>query len=154
LGQFDGPLDNISGGGSFQVADFAHLGYSGPLIFNHLYVEDNVRIGRFVGAASFNSSVIFNGGILSLSDSNHGRIPAAFLELGINQEVVFRGTMIVGNRRISNLAAVHPCSVNERLHRTTRLVSFVALCQDVPGQALLHARPIEKGARGVGRKSV
>jgi hypothetical protein len=104
LGHFNGPLDNISGGGSFQVAHFNYLSYSGPLIFNHLYVENTVRIGRFVGSASFNSSVIFNGGILHLEDSNHGRIPAAFLELGIKQEVVFRGTQIVGNRRISNLA--------------------------------------------------
>ena len=104
LGQFNGPLDNLSGGGSFQVADFSNLGFSGPLIFNHLYVENNVRIGRFIGAASFNHGVIFNGGILNLSDSSHHRIPAAFLELRNLQEVVFRGTMIVSNRRISNLA--------------------------------------------------
>jgi hypothetical protein len=117
-GQWNGPIDNLSVGGAYQVADFNALSYSGPLIFRNLYCENCVRIGRFVNTASFGASVMFDGGIIKVGDSAHGHIPPALIVAGGAQTIEFRGTSFALNRRISNLV-YSSATVNLRLDGVT-----------------------------------
>ena len=58
-GRLDGPIDNVSGGWSYQFADIASLGWSGVLHFKNIYFEAQIKFGRLGGNSTFNAPIVF-----------------------------------------------------------------------------------------------
>ena len=103
-GEFVGPWDNIGGGGSYQSFDFQNMGFCGPLIISNHYFEGQTRIGNFIAAQSFSSTVRFNGGKFHLANTNNV-IPSSYIGTGQFTYLTLHGVEISGAPRITNLVA-------------------------------------------------
>lgn len=101
-GEIVGPLDNISGGGSYQLFDFQALSISGPLNISNLYCENQVRIGNFIGGTSFPAKVNFLGGLIDLQNVNN-ILPASLITNGNFGHITFDGTTVLTAFRIANI---------------------------------------------------
>lgn len=102
-GEWNGPLDNLSGGGGYQFFDFRAMGYSGPLTIRNIYAENQVRIGNFIAGGSYGAKVDFLGGVINLGESMHGQIPASYMS-AVGVSVEFNGTAFNTAQRVANLS--------------------------------------------------
>ena len=101
-GELAGPIENITGGASYQTFLIAAGGYSGPITVRNLYYEDQVRLGR-VGTSSttaFPATFTCEGCLLQSAPELHGVLPSAVLETDANQTVVIRNSLIRNYSRI------------------------------------------------------
>ena len=101
-GELAGPIENITGGASYQTFLIAAGGYSGPITVRNLYYENQVRLGR-VGTSSttpFPATFSCEGCLLEAVPELHGALPSAVLETDANQTVVFRNSFIRNYSRI------------------------------------------------------
>lgn len=101
-GEIVGPIDNISGGGSYQFFDFSNMGFSGPLLINNLYCENQIRIGNFVGNSAFSCNVILRGGNINLGNTQ-SLIPDSYITSGSFGYIILENVDINGGLRIGNL---------------------------------------------------
>lgn len=102
-GILGGPIDNCSGGASYQIFDIGMS--SGPLVINQLYCESTVRLGTLMAGSPVGSSVVFTGGLIDLQDGVQNFIPPSILTSTSYTSITFIGTTWVGHSRISTLAA-------------------------------------------------
>ncbi len=104
-GVLGGPLENISGGVSYQLLDLDVGSYAQPITVKSFYCEAQVRIGRIApSGVTSNTPVVFeciNFGIQSAEKY----IPAALVECGAGQHVSFRCCLLGTGRRITNLVS-------------------------------------------------
>ncbi len=98
-GQWAGLISNFAGDELYQLFDFPTMGYAGPQIFDGVYCEDCVRIGNF--GSNGGQAAVFRGGNINLNETSHGQIPACFIS-GSGAQIIFDGTEIVANGRLSN----------------------------------------------------
>jgi hypothetical protein len=101
-GELSGPIENITGGASYQTFLIAAGGYSGPITVKNLYYEFQARLGR-VGTTSttpFPAAFSCEGCLLESVPELHGVLPSAVLETDANQTVVFRNSFIRNYSRI------------------------------------------------------
>jgi hypothetical protein len=102
IGTLGGPIDNVSGGRSYQLMDIA-ASRSLPITVSHLYVEAQSRIGSCSVNSGFNNPVIFQSCIFDFNESLLGASPAALLECGMRSAVRFVGCTFHQARRIMHL---------------------------------------------------
>lgn len=100
-GQLGGIIDNCSGG---EVYNHFNITMTWPLYINNMYTENSVRIGNFVAGSFGISTVVFAAGQFDLQDSLHGQIPASLITSSIYGSIIFQGTTINSNSRVSNWA--------------------------------------------------
>lgn len=79
-GRLDGPIDNVSGGVSYQLVEIGALTSSGPLRFRHIYFEAQVRFGTLGTAAASNCPVVLEGCTVG-TWSDFGHSPGSFIQL-------------------------------------------------------------------------
>lgn len=105
VGVFGGPIENISGGQSYQFCDFQSASYTQPITIKDLYFESQVRVGN-VGpnGTTYPYPIEFVGGLWGFSDQ-HGIIPASYIFGSYNQAVTLRHVGIANQRRIGCLVA-------------------------------------------------
>ncbi len=102
-GEIVGPIDNVGGGDSYQSFDFQNTAFSGPLLINNLYFENQVRIGNFVTNA-FGSTITFNGGLFGFqSGESSVQLPGSYITSGQAGFITFNGSQFSGGSRIANL---------------------------------------------------
>jgi hypothetical protein len=101
-GTLGGPIDNLSGGVSYQLLDVAG-NMSLPVTISHLYVEAQSRIGVWSVAASFNNTLIFQSCTFGFSETLLGKSVAKLLECGPHTSVRFIACSLVSARRMIHL---------------------------------------------------
>jgi hypothetical protein len=109
-GRFDGPIENISGGVSYQLADIA-LNASGALRFVNVYIESQLRIGRLGGNAAYQSPVIFDGCTLGPSTGLYGYSVASFIDAAPYTTLHFIGCTFDYFGKFLNLVSGGPAVV-------------------------------------------
>lgn len=109
-GRFDGPIENISGGVSYQLADIA-LNASGALRFVNVYMETQLRMGRLGGNAAFQSPVIFDGCTLAPSTGEYGYSVGSFIDAGPYTTLHFIGCRFDYYGKFLNLVSGGPAVV-------------------------------------------
>ncbi len=138
-GEWNGPLENLSGGGGYQFFDFGAMGYSGPLTITNIYAENQVRIGNFRAGGSYGNKVHFIGGLINLSEAMHGQIPASYMSAtGVSVE--FNGTGFNTARRVGALSegpGAFPLTLKD--------VTFASILRDPGGPALQAAMNFSGG---------
>lgn len=99
-GSIGGPIENISGGHSYQFFIISNMDGVGILDIRDIYAEAQVRIGTFSGS-SFPSSVNFEKLHLSIGDFATGVVPVAYIEsTGRSVSFSFKNPIFNGNSRI------------------------------------------------------
>jgi len=105
-GVFAGPITNIAGSNSYQIANFQGMGYCGPLKFSNCYVESTVRIGNFIGNTAFSYAVEFDSCTFILGDcSGYLTIPGSLISAGSNQTITIRNSAIETSTRMTVLCS-------------------------------------------------
>jgi hypothetical protein len=95
LGEWAGPIDNICGGQSYQIANLG-IGVSGPMRFTNFYTEANVRIGNFLVYSGQGGAVTFEDCYLSMS-SLTGQNPQCLITASPKVDVQLIRTTISGH---------------------------------------------------------
>jgi hypothetical protein len=109
-GRFDGPIENISGGVSYQLADIA-LNASGALRFVNVYMESQLRIGRLGGNAAYQSPVIFDGCTLGPSTELYSYSVGSFIDASPYTTLHFIGCTFDYYGKFLNLVSGGPAVV-------------------------------------------
>ena len=102
VGTLGGPIDNLSGGASYQLMDVGANAAS-PLTISHLYFEAQARIGTWSLNAGFNQPLIFQSCAFHLGEGYLGASTGALLDCGPQGSVRFVGCTFSSAHRI-----VHP----------------------------------------------
>jgi len=100
-GQLGGPIDNISGGASFQFADL-FLSYSGAVRFSNIYFESQIKFGRLGVNASDNSPAVFESCSFGPDSSLHYN-PDCFITTSPYATLNFIGCNLVYYGKFMNL---------------------------------------------------
>lgn len=101
-GMLGGPIDNVSGGRSYQFID-ALGAFASAVTVSHLYFEAQTRIGRWSVGASFNNPLVFQTCTFTLGEHRIGTSPAAMLDCAPRSTVRFVGCTFTEARRILHL---------------------------------------------------
>ena len=101
-------IENLVGGGCYQLCDITNLGTTGSLAFNGVYIENGVRIGRIASGASASGSVSISNAQFGFTEYVHGQIPAAYIESSIYTSLTLGDIEIAGSNRITSIASGSP----------------------------------------------
>jgi hypothetical protein len=102
IGTLGGPIDNVSGGVSFQFMD-VFASRSLPLTVSHLYVEAQSRIGSWSVASGFNNPLVFQSCTFDFNETLLGASVAALLDCGQHSAIRFLGCTFNQARRMLHL---------------------------------------------------
>jgi hypothetical protein len=107
IGKFDGPIDNISGGVSYQFADL-YLNQSGSIAFKNIYFEAQIKFGRLGVGASNNAPVVFDSCSFGPSCAfgppfDFGYNPDCFITTSAYATLNFTGCTLSGYGKFMNL---------------------------------------------------
>jgi hypothetical protein len=115
-GRLDGPVENISGGVSYQFANIA-LNASGSLHFKNIYFEAQIKFGTLGKNARFNSPVIFDCCSFGPGTDSLNYSPNYFIETSQNVTLHFVGCTFMRYMKFMNL-------VNTRCRLTFESCTF------------------------------
>jgi len=103
-GRFGGAIESISAIRIYQLLDI-NLSWSGPMTLRNVYMEIAVKIGSVVASGLLISNpVVFDGCEFNFSDTFHGEIPSAYLNIGV-PIVTFNDCVLLAPTRIGVLAS-------------------------------------------------